>query len=88
MAHGGSQAGGRIGATAAGLQHSSWKCWILNPLSKARDQTYILMDTTQVGNPVSHNGNSHCCGFDPWFSGTSCVPWVWQKQQQQQKKKT
>ena len=27
------------------LYHSSWQCWILNPLSKARDQTCILMDT-------------------------------------------
>ena len=26
------------------LHHSSWQCWILNPLSQARDQTCILMD--------------------------------------------
>ena len=26
--------------------HSSWQQQILNPLRKARDQTYILMDTT------------------------------------------
>ena len=31
---------------------------ILNPLSKARDWTHILMDTGQVPNPLSHNGNS------------------------------
>ena len=30
------------------LHHSSWQCRILNPLSKARDQTYILMDISQV----------------------------------------
>ena len=31
------------------LYHSSWQCQILNPLSsKARDQTRILMDTSQV----------------------------------------
>ena len=24
------------------LHHSSWQHWILNPLSKARDQTHIL----------------------------------------------
>ena len=29
-----------------------------NPLSTARDQTHILMDTSQVLNPLSHNGNS------------------------------
>ena len=26
------------------LHHSLWQCWILNPLSEARDRTYILMD--------------------------------------------
>ena len=30
------------------IHHSSWQHWILNPLSGARDQTCILMDTTQV----------------------------------------
>ena len=31
------------------------QCQILiNPLSKARDQTHILMDTSRVLNPVSH----------------------------------
>ena len=29
-----------------------------NPLSEARDGTCILMDTSQVLNPLSHNGNS------------------------------
>ena len=28
-----------------GLHHSLWQCWILNPLSEARDQTCTLMDT-------------------------------------------
>ena len=32
---------------------------ILNPLIKARDQTCILKDTSQVLNALSHNGNSH-----------------------------
>ena len=30
------------------LHHSSQQHRILNPLSKARDQTYILMDTSQI----------------------------------------
>ena len=40
------------------LHHSSRQHWILNTLSEARDQTRILMDTSQVLNPLSHNGNS------------------------------
>ena len=30
------------------LRHSSCQGWILNPLSEARDQTWILMGTSQV----------------------------------------
>ena len=30
------------------LHHSSQQCQILNPLSKARDQTRVLMDTSRV----------------------------------------
>ena len=30
------------------LYHISWQRWILNPLSKARDRTHILMDTSCV----------------------------------------
>ena len=33
-------------AAAAGLYHSLWQCRILNPLSKARDWTRILTETT------------------------------------------
>ena len=54
---------GEFGAAAAGidhshrnmgskphhdLHHSSWQHWIPNPLSEARDQTHILMDSRQV----------------------------------------
>ena len=28
------------------LHHSSWQYWILNPLSRARDRTRILVDTS------------------------------------------
>ena len=62
-AYGGSQARGPIRAVATGLRqshssvdpscvcdlhHSSQQHWILNPLSKARNQTCILMDTRQI----------------------------------------
>ena len=42
------------------LHCSSQQHRILNPLREARDQTCILMDMSQVLNPLSHNGNSHC----------------------------
>ena len=64
MAHGGSQAGGPIGAVAAGLRHSHSNARsepslgptpqltamgrILNPLSEARDQFCVLMDASQI----------------------------------------
>ena len=57
LAYGRFQARGQIGAVAANLCHShsnmgsklplrptSQRCWILNPLSEARDRTLILMD--------------------------------------------
>ena len=40
------------------LCHSSRKCWILNPLSKAKDRTRILKETGGLLNPLSHNRNS------------------------------
>ena len=30
------------------LHHSSQQCWILNPLNKARAQTCILVDASQI----------------------------------------
>ena len=72
VAHGSSQARGRIRAVVAGLHHShssakSWafdqnhssqQCRILNPLSEARDWTCILMDTRWIYYHWAHNGNS------------------------------
>ena len=40
------------------LYHSLWHQQILSPLSRAMDQNRILMDTSQVHNPLSHKGNS------------------------------
>ena len=44
--HGSSQARGRIGAGSCQPTPSSQQHQILNPLSKARDQTRVLMDTS------------------------------------------
>ena len=57
-AYGGSQARDRIGAVAAGLHHSHSNTGSFNALTKARDWTHILMHTSQILNPPSHNGNS------------------------------
>ena len=35
------------------------QCWILNPLSKARDRTHIFTETNQVLSPLSHNRSSN-----------------------------
>ena len=63
VAYGSSQARGWIGAPASGLRHShrnaglsrvcgphqsSRKCWILNPLSEAKDRTLIFVYSSRV----------------------------------------
>ena len=70
VAYGGSQARGQIRAAAVSphhkqdpsqvcdLHHPSQQCWMPNPLSKARDQTHISMDTSRACQPLSHEGNS------------------------------
>ena len=40
------------------LHHSLQQHWMPSPVSETRDQTCILMDTSQVLNLLSHNGNS------------------------------
>ena len=75
-AYGGYQASRRIGDIAASLHHShsnvgseprlwptphrSWKCWILNPVSKARDQTCINMDAGQIRFHWAATGSPVC----------------------------
>ena len=70
MAYGSSQARGWIRAAAAtatamqdlsrvwDLHHSSRQHQILDPLSKTRDRTHILMDISRALFLLSHNGNS------------------------------
>ena len=68
MTYGTSQVRGRIGAqlsayTTARSEPRLWptpQLWqrILNPVNEARNQTRILMVTSQVHNPLSHKGNS------------------------------
>ena len=74
-AYGSSQARGQIRGAAAtyttatamldpshicNLCRRLQQCQIFNPLIEARDQTHILIDTSQVFNLLSHNGNSVC----------------------------
>ena len=40
------------------LHHSSRQGRITDPLSQARDRTHILMDTSQIRNPLSHDRDS------------------------------
>ena len=40
------------------LHHSLHQCRIFNPLNEARNQTHILLDTSQFLNPLSHNRNT------------------------------
>ena len=47
-AYGSSQARGRMGAAAAGLTPQPQQHGVLNPLSRARDRTQVLMDTSWV----------------------------------------
>ena len=58
-----------------GLCSSLWQHQIFNPMSEARDRTHILMETSQVLNPLSHNmnspqlnPNSYC--YQNWFHRT------------------
>ena len=46
---------------------------ILNPLSEAKDQTCLLMDISQVRNPLSHNGNSQNNYLKTRFLGVPLV---------------
>ena len=45
------------------LHHKLLQRQILNPLSGARDRTCILVDLSQILNPLSHNGTARVFCF-------------------------
>ena len=48
----------QIQAASATYTEALGNAGSFNPLGRVRDQTSILMDTSWVRNPLSHNGNS------------------------------
>ena len=50
------------------LHHGSWLHRILNPLSKARDQTHICMDTSQVRFHCATKGTPRFPFFRGWLT--------------------
>ena len=50
------------------LHHSSQQCRILNPLSEARDRTFIFMNLLDLL-LLRHNRNSKCCSLESNFIG-------------------
>ena len=93
MAYEGSQARGWIGATVAGLHHSSWQRWIPDPLSEAREWTHILMDAsgirfycTAMGTPSKSTLKEYCLNclqshskfMDPLTQQFSISVWTWE----------
>ena len=50
------------------LHHNSWQCWILNPLTEARNRTHILMDASRVRYCWATMGTPTC-----YASRCSCI---------------
>ena len=46
------------------LHHSSRQLWALDPVSEARDQTHIFMDTRQICFHCATMGTPYCYYFD------------------------
>ena len=57
------------------LPHNLWQRQILNPPSEARDQTHILLDTSQILNPLSHHNRN---SWKLFLTIIKChlLPWI------------
>ena len=65
------------------LHHSSWQHWVPNPLSEARDQTRVLVDTSQIcfrctttgtpTSPVSYNKHLLYCLYHISIHWSICL---------------
>ena len=84
-AYGSCQARGQIEAAADGLRQSHSNegselhlgltpRWILNPLSKARDQTCVLMDASQIHFCCATMGTPVCSAFVLFFTFLGLYP--------------
>ena len=54
------------------LQHRSWKHWILNPLSEARDRAHILVDTSWGCHRWATTGTPQANSFYSSFNFSFC----------------
>ena len=59
------------------IHHSSWQQWILNPLSKARDQTRDLTDSSRVRYHQAIMGTQVVLLFFPLVNGTGALDFIW-----------
>ena len=55
------------------LHHSSRQCQILNPLSKARDQTHNIIVPSLIRQPLSHDENSYLMYFKCFLNRLNCT---------------
>ena len=62
------------------LHHSSWQCWILDPLSEARDPTCVLMVASKIRFCWATRERPHSISNGPslaWWWLSSCLEHLW-----------